>query len=313
MNRKTLIKFLKCETSDREELAVLDWLDRDPKNQQRLDQLDMVFNAIILHNEPRVESPPTIGIIRNMNIIRYAFGVAASLILVLGAGWILSVQKTSQLSENLTAIHVPAGNQISVTLQDGSKVWLNAETTLIYPSVFADDTRRVKIDGEAIFEVEYDEDKPFIVETFAYNVEVLGTKFNVIANEDSQHFTTSLIEGSVRVVNRLIDNDYIILKPNQFATMVGEHLLLDNMENKDDFLWVNGIISLKATSFEALMAKLEKTYDVNIHLQRADTPKISYRGKVRISEGIEHALNILSFGGEFKYERRINSNDIYIK
>ena len=71
--------------------------------------------------------------------------------------------------------------------------------------------------------------------------------------------------------------------------------------------------SLKEPSFEILMAKLEKTYNVNIHLQRTEIPQIHYRGKVHVSEGIEHALDILSMGGEFTYERSANSNEIYIK
>lgn len=312
MKRENLIKFLKCETSEKEELAVLDWLERDSANQRQLDQLDMVFSAAILHNTPVAKNRPINGAIGNMKAMRCAFAVAASLILLLGGGWLFSEYEKQELSEMITEVYVPAGQQISITLQDGSTVWLNAETTLKYPSVFASDCRRVEIDGEAVFEVEHDADKPFVVETFACDVEVLGTKFNVVAYPRQELFSTSLIEGSVRVVNRY-DDDFKIVKPNQSVTLVGDKLLLAEMKNRDDFLWLDGVISLKEDSFETLLVKLEKTYNVNIHVQRNELPHLSYKGKVRISDGIEHALNILSFEGEFSYERSLDTNDIYIK
>ncbi len=307
------MKFLKCETSEKEELAVLDWLDSDVNNQKELDQLDMLFNVAVLHRQDAVKPMLITRPSYNRNLVLSAFAVAASLIMILGGGWIFSSQKMVQLSQELTSVYVPSGQQILLTLHDGSKVWLNSETTLEYPNVFASDTRRVKVDGEAVFEVEHDANKPFVVETFACDVEVLGTKFNVIADSEERYFSTSLINGSVRVVSRLSDGDVYILEPNQCVTLVGDQLLLDDMDNKDDFLWLKGIVSLKEPSFEILMAKLEKTYNVNIHLQRAEIPQIHYRGKVHVSEGVEHALDILSLGGEFKYERASNSNDIYIK
>ena len=123
-------------------------------------------------------------------------------------------------------VKVPAGQHIDLTLADGTQVSLNALSELKYPSNFAGKTREVSLKGEAFFDVTRNEQMPFKVETFAYEIEVLGTEFNVEAYPESGEFNTTLVEGSVRLTNSLTPNKSILLSPNQQATLCDDKLVV---------------------------------------------------------------------------------------
>ena len=99
----------------------------------------------------------------------------------------------------MQTITVPAGQRINITLVDGTNVWLNARTSLSYPVKFGKNNRQVVLDGEAYFDVTKDKSKPFIVQTDNYNVEVLGTQFDVNAYSETGEFETTLMSGSLKV------------------------------------------------------------------------------------------------------------------
>ena len=99
--------------------------------------------------------------------------------------------QTEQTPIALQTITVPAGQRINITLADGTNVWLNARTTIQYPITFNEKERLVKLDGEAYFDVTKDKSKPFIVQTNNYNVEVLGTKFDVDSYSETEIFETT--------------------------------------------------------------------------------------------------------------------------
>lgn len=103
------------------------------------------------------------------------------------------------LAEQINTLQVPYGQRLKFTLPDGSSVQLNSGAKIEYPSVFKKNLRRVKLSGEAVFDVEHDERCPFVVETFASDIRVLGTKFNVVADERHQRFSTALLQGRVQL------------------------------------------------------------------------------------------------------------------
>jgi len=123
---------------------------------------------------------------------------------------------TRILSQQNMSIVVPAGQQMSLTLPDNSQVQLNSGTRLEYPVVFGK-TRSVKLSGEALFDVAPDRKHPFIVQTFASDIRVLGTKFNVLADAERGEFTTTLIEGQVQVTNRANSNERITMYPHDVS------------------------------------------------------------------------------------------------
>lgn len=313
ITEETLIRFQKCETTPEEEVAILDWLDADPENQRQLDSLDFQFNAAVLHMEqPQSEDQSS----RRINPFRafiYA-GVAAAiaLFLAVGNGWYQARQTRLDLESLNTTINVPIGQRIEVTLQDGTRVCLNAGSSLEFPNVFSKHDRKVRLSGEAMFDVMPDADCPFIVETYGYDVQVYGTKFNVEADAASAEFSTALLQGSVKVTDRASGAGFFLV-PGEKAELVQGKLRRSPITNSDEYLWTEGIISLQCDSFTELLKRMEKAYDVHFIIQFDKEPVVRCRGKIRVSDGIEHALEILKLGTDFNYEIRRGSNEIYIR
>lgn len=204
------------------------------------------------------------------------------------------------------------GQRTSVVLSDGTKVELNSDSRIEYPAIFRDGERRIRLDGEAMFDVTHDPEHPFIVETFAYDVKVLGTKFDVIADKDENEFSTALIEGKVRIMDKNA-NPLITLNPNMVATLENGNLLTSYMGDHDDYLWTDGIISASGVPFDKLMQRFERCYGHNIVILREEMPQIRFAYlKLRISDGMEHALELLRKGSDFKYSYDESSNTYYI-
>ena len=313
ITEETLIRFQKCETTPEEEVAILDWLDADPENQRQLDSLDFQFNAAVLHMEqPQSEDQSS----RRINPFRafiYA-GVAAAiaLLLAVGNGWYQARQTRLDLESLNTTINVPIGQRIELTLQDGTRVCLNAGSSLEFPNVFSKHDRKVRLSGEAMFDVMPDADCPFVVETYGYDVQVYGTKFNVEADAASAEFSTALLQGSVKVTDRASGAGFFLVTGEK-AELVQGKLRRSPITNSDEYLWTEGIISLQCDSFTELLKRMEKAYDVHFIIQFDKEPVVRCRGKIRVSDGIEHALEIIKLGTDFNYEIRRGSNDIYIR
>ncbi|MBQ3245928.1 MAG: FecR family protein [Bacteroidales bacterium] len=304
-----LIRFLKCETTQDEEVAILDWLDADPENIKTLNSIDFQFNAAILHSETKAEPAKKKSFLHRL--IAYSAAAVIAAVIAVGNG-MYQVKKTrSEMESLMTSISVPAGQRICMTLQDGSRVWLNAGSTMEYPNIFREDCRTVKLSGEAFFDVTTDKERPFLIETFACNVEVLGTKFNIEANAVDSEFSTALLEGSVRLTENSTGSP-MILKPGEKAELIQGRLRRSRITNPDEYLWTDGIISLQCDSFSELLKRLEKAYDVRFVVKLPNDPVVHCKGKIRVSDGIEHAMEILRMGTDFEYEINHSSNEIYI-
>lgn len=304
-----LIRFMKCETSPEEELAILDWLDSDSENIKRFDSLEFQFNAATLHAEQTTPKTEKKSFFRRF--LGYVGTAAAAAVLMIGNGIYQAEKTRDELEKMTTSIDVPAGQRISLTLQDGTRVWLNSGASMEYPAVFGKESREIKLTGEAMFDVMKDNDRPLLIETFACNVEVLGTRFNVEANPATEEFSTALLQGKVKITTK-DNNSQIVLNPGEKAELVHGKLRRSRITNPDEYLWTDGIISLQSSSFTELLDKLEKAYDVRFVIRRDEVPVVHCKGKIRVSDGIEHAMEILRLGTEFDYEINHSSNEIYI-
>ena len=217
-------------------------------------------------------------------------------------------------TRDMMAITAPNGQSMSVTLSDGTTVWLNSGAKLEYPSIFSRKTRRVKISGEAMFEVEHDASRPFIVETFACDAEVLGTKFNVVADERHQRFSTALLQGRVQITNRLDPTQKdIILKPNDIANLSNGHLFIEPITDPEILCWTEGLINISGLPFDELMEKFERAFDVKIDISLEKLPNIrNVSGKIRVNDGIDKALHILQYTADFSYKKNSETNVVTI-
>ncbi len=188
---------------------------------------------------------------------------------------------------HMLALTTPKGGTYQITLPDGSKVWLNAASTLKYPSRFSGDAREVFLEGEAFFEikkqpikgqgwdVETHDYASFNVRTTGQTVEVLGTQFNLSAYPDEEATKTTLVEGKVRVVglveaqdfapnkaNHAPDKSSVILSPGQQATNRGAAITIHEVDTEPFIAWRDGLIVLDRADLPTIIRQLERWYDV---------------------------------------------------
>lgn len=204
---------------------------------------------------------------------------------------------------------------MQITLPDGSHIHLNSGTVLQYPVVFARDARRVKLSGEAMFEVTPDARKPFIVETFASDIQVLGTRFNVLAHRAQREFSTTLISGKIKITSRMNPAETFIMYPNDNVSLMQGKLYKTNVSDLSDLCWTEGLIHLKKMPFEKMMETFERAFDVKIRIECEKMPQIKVvSGEIRISDGVDYALHVLQqVSTKFTYVRDDKTNVIVIK
>ncbi|MCY4778418.1 FecR domain-containing protein [Sphingobacterium sp. UT-1RO-CII-1] len=198
----------------------------------------------------------------------------------------------------------PKGGQYQVTLSDGTKVWLNAETKFIYPNRFTDRTRFVKVQGEAYFEVAKSDGKPFIVQTANEKIEVLGTHFNVNNYANESYSTVSLTEGSVKV--GVVNKEPIIIKPGQQSVVEGGDVRVQQMNADDVLAWKEGEFMFDNENLESVARKLARWYDLEIEVS-AGLKNISIWGSISRYDNFNKVLDIIKMTDkdiQFKVEGR---------
>jgi len=211
-------------------------------------------------------------------------------------------EKISAETEYNTVL-TPAGGQYQVNLPDGTRVWLNASSSLTFPTAVTL-VRTVKLEGEAYFEVsKLAEDGrriPFIVESKNQKIEVLGTHFNVNAYGNEPSTRTTLLEGSVRI------NDHTLLKPGQQARVKGESVKVVAVNPEDDIDWQKGDFILEHNDFRSIMRKIARWYDVEVIYSEDAPEKLNLGGWISRSKNISSILQVMEKTGKvhFKIEGR---------
>jgi ferric-dicitrate binding protein FerR (iron transport regulator) len=320
MDRELLYRYLKCETTPDEEVVLLDWLEASADNRRELATMQMTMEGMVLadasvHNSNILDhtAQRRRGVFRVNRVVRWSASAAAVLVAAAGIGYGVATSMLGGLSQQMTVVEIPAGQRMSMTLADGTQVWLNSGTKLEYPAVFARNERRVKISGEAMFDVEHDADRPFIVETFACELEVLGTKFNVVAEPSNNNFSASLFEGRLKISENNSDCHSVILSPDEKVAFDNGRLVCNLISDHDDYLWTDGVLNLDNLTFEEAMRKFELYYGIDVVIERKSLPQIKYKGKIRVSDGVDYALHLLMSASEFTYIKSDDRNTIYIR
>ena len=315
MDRNVLHRFFAGKASFEEEEAVCDWVDASDKNREELIRERKYFDVLLLHktkNSSMVQSGHRFSL---PFVIRESLKIAAAISVLLVSALYISnnVGKTAPVLE-MNKIVVPPGQRANLTLSDGTNVWLNARTKIVYPAVFDKSVRQVAVDGEAYFDVAKDKKRPFIVETGKCNMEVLGTKFNVEGYSDKDDFEVTLMEGSVRVASRIGLGDTLMLKPDSKACLQKDgRLKVIPVDDYNPYRWKEGLICFRNESFLSIMNDLEKYFGVSIVVENKNVLKYYFTGKFRQADGIDYALRVLQRDIRFKYERDDENQIIYIR
>lgn len=215
------------------------------------------------------------------------------------------------------ALTTPKGGTYQVVLPDGSKVWLNAATSLTYPLSFTGTRRIVELEGEAYFEVREQRSAtggrsvnvPFVVKTRGQEVEVLGTQFNISAYADDEETKTTLVEGKVNVV---IAGAATALQPSEQATLRGGELEIKEVDTTPFVDWKNGLFSFNETGLRDAMSQLSRWYDLEVTYSEA-VSETYFFGKIKRDKSLSKVLNILRKSGlNFRIENSGEQNRLIV-
>ncbi len=199
---------------------------------------------------------------------------------------------------------VPRGSKIvNLTLSDGTKVWLNAESSLRYPTAFAGKERKVEMTGEVYFEVVHNTAKPFKVGAGGMGIQVLGTHFNVNAYNDEASVKTTLLEGSVQIARNGTEE---ILKPGQQANLHanGSMNISDEVDLDEVMAWKNGSFLFNNQDIKSIMRQVSRWYNVDVSFE-GSISKETFSGIVSRNSTMVQVLKIIEAGGvKFRIEGR---------
>ena len=315
MNTELLIKYIEGGATDSEKVTITNWLDADPENMKEYLALRKLHDITIWQTSPTAKpEQETNGKnylsrkITFVGIMKYA----AILIVAIVVSRFVFPELKSEHTLVMQSLYVPAGQRAEITLEDGTKVWLNANTTLIFPNQFSGQTREVSISGEGYFEVVSNKLKPFIVKTEKYNIKVWGTKFNVMAYSGYENFETALFEGSVEVL-KPGGSKGTLIQPDQQIFQKNGKLTIAPITDLNHQLWKDGIISFQDESFAELVNKLRLYFDMKIEVKNDKILNHQYTGKFRTKDGVEHILKVLQLRNKFDYTIDEKTNSITIE
>lgn len=346
-----IIGFLnhQLDSSQKEELKKL--LDESSSNRRYFKELEAIYNASEIvgnnkkykpdfsnsHLRTQILVDEKTRKIRSRFLLINVASVAALLLVALI--FVIASPKTNLFNSNseevaYQEISTPKGSRSQLVLIDGTKVWLNADSKLIYPSKFSDNEREVKLIGEAYFDVKTNKEKPFYVRAGEINVKATGTSFNVKNYPDENLIETTLLEGKVIIERAASENnqavELITLKPNEKITLTkGEHTNIKDLTSLVDpedenvnvaplrsiktavltkdanveksVSWKDNKVIFEKESFEMIVNQLERRFGVNFVFKTESTKKILFTGTFD-EVSIEGALEAMSFATPFAYE-----------
>ena len=320
IDEEVLVAFLKGELDAAQAAAVEAWYDRSAANRRMLGQV-----YYILYVSDRINDAAGIDVERSLrqfkrrmhagrriSLRRSAVRIAAAAVIaaVLLAGGFTTVSLSKRLAQPVTVV-TQLGERSQVVLPDGTKVWLNSSSSVEYVAPFFSRQRRVKMEGEAYFEVEHDRRAPFVVSTNGLDIEVLGTRFN-IRNDDNEHrVTTVLLEGAVKAYASGREQASVRLHTAQqlvFDTRTHAMRLTDCPSAERSINWIDGRFCFEHDTFGEIVAELKRYYNVDIRFMDNRLRDMRFSGNFRVEDGIYHIMSVLQLTYKFNY--RIVGNDI---
>ena len=260
----------------------------------------------------------------------WRYAAAACIITALLATWKFRPSSGSDKPETAyrQQLVTQKGARSQVLLPDGSKVWLNAGSTLDYPKQFNGKTRNVQLQGEAYFEIAKDAEKPFFVHTKAFDIKVLGTGFNVRAYPDEDSAVTALVHGSVEVIVKAKGAQRIFLHPNEKITLptntivpikneeavvskiaaltvIPQKMIMLEDTVQLETAWINNKLAFKKMHLEDVALLLEKWFGADIRFKNDNKKTLNFTG-VFEGEKLDDILSTLEATGSFHYKKDSN-------
>ena len=305
MKKETLYKYFNNQATEEERKETVTWAQSSPDNLKEFCHERNIYNAILLSTDTVRHAQYDFRRHYRIQLLRIAAVVTLLLSVAFGCFYFMLGDRIVPLY----SLTVPAGNSNTLLLPDGTKVWLNAESTIKYPSSFLGLQRNIEIEGEAYLEVAHNRWRPFIVNTPNGKIKVLGTKFYLSSTNEEKDFMVSLIEGSVKISS---GNKSATLKPGYRAQFKDGEFKQSVIRTLESELWKDGIYYFKDKPFDELMEGFEKCFGVKICIDREIQSSEHYTGKFYRYNGVQHALQALQHDFDFDFRLDNEHNTIYI-
>ena len=246
---------------------------------------------------------------RNRKIIAGSWSAAAAVVVAVLCFSLPRNERQSTESGLMAELVVPMGEHMSLELADGSSLRLNSGTRVIYPRSFDNSPEReIYVDGEIFIDVQPDAEHPFIVRTAGFEVEVLGTAFNVNAYSEDSHAEVTLVRGSVRITDRA--ERIMQLEPDQQAVLNDGGLSEKRSVDARKYVsWTDGVMIFEGEALENVMDRLERYYGVNII--REDSIKISITGSLDLNDSLAEVLERISVIAPIRVSRNEDGYHVY--
>lgn len=224
-----------------------------------------------------------------------------------------SEKESEPANEKNNHLVIPKGKTYQVLLSDGTRIWLNSETELTYPTHFAGNQRKVTLVGEAYFEVAKNKEKPFIVNANGMEVKVLGTSFNVSCYTSDGTFSTTLVEGSVAV--KAASNKTTTLAPSeQFTFSKEKNETTVRIVNTELFTsWMDGKYIFKDATLDEIIRKLQRWYDFSVRYEDENLKHNRYSLEIDRNTKLDQLLEVISYTSDVKLERTNHIINIQLK
>lgn len=242
---------------------------------------------------------------KSLNIyVRAKIAAAVAFLLIFGSAiyWINRQDNAVAVQEEMVQKNNPAGQKSKLFLPDGSIVWLNAASSLIYPARFSDSLRLVQLEGEAFFEVVKDAQKPFTVQSGEVRTTALGTSFNISAYAEDESLTVALITGKVKIEQDHRNDSMLLEAGNGFQLDYTNHQQkIFQIQEEKVLAWKLGILSFEGDNFEQVVKKIQRWYGVEVKIEGAPPTDWQLTGHFE-NEYLTHVIETIQFGRKFDYE-----------
>ncbi len=225
------------------------------------------------------------------------------------------VQKMNDTKAIFNTVLVPYGKRTQITLSEGTKVWLNSGSKLVYPALFSGNRREVYIEGEAVFDVTHMQDKPFVVSTKGYDIKVLGTVFNVSAYSDDNFSRTVLEQGKIELIYRgttFLSQERLEISPGTMAIFDCTQKTFEQQQvNPRKYLsWREGYLIFESEKLENIVKKLGRYYNMELVVSDNHLKNETFSGYLDLKNSPEEVLSIIGETTSFSFS--INEDKIFI-
>ncbi len=332
MKDELLLKYIKDEYSPQEEIDVLDWVSEDSKNLKKFVEFKNLWISQTIPQN-RAEKNDYLNFKENVKsekrkitakYLRYS--IAASIIVLLGLNLhfnflkkddtgVIALQGNGVIAEgsHMNHLYTDKGVKAKITLPDGSKVWLNSDSRIIYPNSFSEKSREIQFAGEAYFDVIGDSLRPMIIHTNKnFRAEVFGTSFNIKSYDNDDNAQTTLYTGSLRLVAKVGKKEVIsIMKPNETVIIKDDasRVKEEKEEPQKESAWKEGDLIFNATPLSEAIKMLERWHGTTFIVQNPQFLK----GRITAtfhSESIIQIMELLKYS--LKIEYKVENNQVTI-